>query len=630
MIAPPECVCQKDAREHRSTEGRISLWLLEHTSCIALVEPTRASNEVLLSPKALSTRRSGASSDRIGLKLRSRVEFCRSNHFFYTHILLSPESLQGFRKTRTMLLSRLSYFVLLAIHWSTSQAWSPGLQNCQRLELQRSQNNNLQSKPLCAVQFSEDEGDLEDQNQHRPRSTAEESMKKDNPAFPAMLTESWMEDGGDRRAVRTASSHSTQPRTIRGTGHDWGIHQQDKSPDQSNDPVPPLPDTLELVANQANDAIIFSLLEEHSEPFSDRIDPHILNNLWAGDRFWQHRRPVRKAADRGRIGIEIDGILPSLLAPTRRMTRSSTIRSVSLLLAGKLAVHPEWTINNQIEEQQDSIPILIYFNTIKQALWASHELSQLKQMHVSAEVNPYDSVSILALGDEGGLPSKMIAHTKQDNSRKKARPYRDGSVDPSRGIVIVVEPSDFHQEYKPPGPSIGAVERLQKLASQTALVGLPMVVISPRFAQSATGWDQSGYTQSATFGGLEPPRGPTPWILRDFVPPVYSWVGKVVGLAGAQRDSSPAGQNLLSDDDEVGEERSGAGSHYCYLNISMTQSVLHRQRAWHIYGVRTLNGESPPGMTPKHHSEYLASTQSSAGRPTKDVCTWIGKEFASF
>jgi len=169
---------------------------------------------------------------------------------------------------------------------------------------------------------------------------------------------------------------------------------------------------------------------------------------------------------------------------------------------------------------------------------------------------------------------------------------------------------------------MGTVESVQKLLLHASIHCMPVVMISPRFATLLeNGWDQSGYQQSASYGGAEPPRGPTPWLLRDFVPPVFSWVGKVLPLP-------PPSLPLNASEGERKE--------YCYYShVSMCQSIMHRQRAWHIFAHRQCQSvgrrknQQPLARQPSSY-EYLASSKSSAGRPTKDICLWICHEFASF
>jgi hypothetical protein len=217
---------------------------------------------------------------------------------------------------------------------------------------------------------------------------------------------------------------------------------------------------------------------------------------------------------------------------------------------------------------------------------------------------------IKCLGEECDVPEKMKFHDtaqKGEKAQRKAR-IRQGTVNPARGIVLIVQPTDFNEEYRPPGPSLGTVEALQKLVARATVEEIPTVLLSPRFATMEMGWEQSGYQQSSSYGGVEPPRGPTPWVMRDFTPPVFSWIGRAIEL--------PA-----SDVYTYTDER---GYHCRYLGISLYQSFMQEGHSWHLFAVKRRSSSS------NLEYEYIASTKSSAGRPTRELLLRVFSEFASY
>ena len=171
--------------------------------------------------------------------------------------------------------------------------------------------------------------------------------------------------------------------------------------------------------------------------------------------------------------------------------------------------------------------------------------------------------------------------------------------------------SDFNEEFRPPGPAIDSVSHLQKLAARAAVENLPIVVISPRFLVHqptlTNNWDQTGFQQSSVFGGSEPARGPTPWILRDFFPPAFVWVGKAASLV----NRTP---RLSDHDDSVDREVP------YFSRVTMMQSVLNECHAWHLFGAKEHRGKTT--------YQYLASTSTSSGRPTLSIIHSVFDEWS--
>eukprot|EP00797_Seminavis_robusta_P001780 Sro1107_g242120.2 (183) ;mRNA; r:29716-30264 len=179
----------------------------------------------------------------------------------------------------------------------------------------------------------------------------------------------------------------------------------------------------------------------------------------------------------------------------------------------------------------------------------------------------------------------------------------------------------------PPGPSVGAISSFQGLVARAALEELPVIMVSPRFlanempymAGSGRGWDQSvGSSQAATYGGAEPPNGPTPWVLRDFNPPVFCWIGNAVYL-----NSEGRRRRAIA--------KSGHGSTTSeYSQIVLTQTVMDGGHPWHVFAARReVDGSVATRGKETIVYDYLASTKTSSGRPTRSILQHILSEFGT-
>jgi hypothetical protein len=432
--------------------------------------------------------------------------------------------------------------------------------------------------------------------------------------------------------------------------NDWGIEHIEEKALQ-----PVFPATVDACTDAAWDAIAATLYNKQ------RMDPNVVQNILKGDTV-HGRRPVRGRKDAGRIGIEIDGAscmfrqgeIPRINTNNSKASLdASAIRRVSLILAGKLSQGP-WkgyekadTSDSTSTTASKGRQVAVYFNTIKQALAASHELQLLKRIErhgqteaqhnrgkksSSSTTSYYDNIQVLCLGQNEGIPKSM--REKRGSGIKKktmAASLTTGDVDPTKGLLLVVQPTDYNAEYRPPGPSVGTVEALQKLVTSAAIEHVATVVLSPRFLAneipySGGSWDQSGFQQSATYGGIEPPRGPTPWLMRDFSPPVFSWVGSALPLG------------------RTSKFRDALGDPCYYSGVSLLQSVMHQGHSWHLFVTKEQLG------TDKQHEEqrttassaaakpssktkgyqYLANTKSASGRPTRNVLRRIFGDFAPY
>lgn len=214
-------------------------------------------------------------------------------------------------------------------------------------------------------------------------------------------------------------------------------------------------------------------------------------------------------------------------------SEAKTLRIISLIMAAKLSRKP-W---NDLEDDLHGLDmnqrtnasgrsVAIFFNTIRQALMASSELKLLQSVSSLKDTDDplcYDNIRICCLGQDD-IPDEMMKD-KCDNGvtnngkRKKSKMSRDlgkGVVDPSKGIVVIVQPTDYNSDSNPPSPSIGSLQYLQRILARASIHKLPTVIVSPRmieqyaaFPNGSTdggGYEQSGYQKSSTYGGFEPPR----------------------------------------------------------------------------------------------------------------------------
>jgi hypothetical protein len=117
-------------------------------------------------------------------------------------------------------------------------------------------------------------------------------------------------------------------------------------------------------------------------------------------------------------------------------------------------------------------------------------------------------------------------------------------VDPTKGMMILCSPTDYSREYELPGPSINSTTDFQETAATALLHEIPVVVLSPRFvsfdeAASPLGGfsgtiSQHGYQQAGYYGGSEPPKGMSPWLMQDFFSPSYSWISWVASPSASR------------------------------------------------------------------------------------------------
>ena len=426
----------------------------------------------------------------------------------------------------------------------------------------------------------------------------------------------------------------------------WGIEQQRSE-------VPVFPDSMESVADAAFQAIAGTLYQQQE------LDPNTASNAMAHNVLFDYR-PTLSAQNTGRLGIELDGVGSLMANSTISRSRGSAMRRLILVLASKLSENKQWKAYETKTTPTKTRPVVVYFNTVKQALSATSLLQQLReqQQQSSSSTNlVLDNISIRSLGQGDELPLEMAQQSPVPLKRmgRKPKPPLESGVDPTRGLVVVVQPTDFNDEYRPPGPALGILGNFQILAARAARAELPVIMISPRFsAASASSSDASrrrgstsqtsnSYHQAATYGGREPPndgRPSSPWILRDFMPPVYCWVGRALTLSARERfqlQQRPEHHEHYRDihHGSLQKESGLELVSFPHSHMALVQSVMEEGHPWHVFAARRGRTQSEntdedlTGNARQVSYEYLASTKSASGRPTQDVMRHILQEYAS-
>ena len=257
------------------------------------------------------------------------------------------------------------------------------------------------------------------------------------------------------------------------------------------------------VVNDVFDAVAGTLYDKQ------KPDPSIASNARSTSLF--SYRPTRASSDEGRIGIEIDGAEFMFTSP---VSAGRAQRIFSLILAAKLSHDLSWNEYENEKYPADSFrPVALSFNSIKEALLARREM-QILQSNCGTEVerNAFNSIIVQALSD--GLPEIL-------NKPKKRGKISNLSVDPKKGLLVIVQPTDFNRNFDPARPSLNTLAEFQKSVTSAVIQNTPVVVISPRFLfygdTEAPDNEiyQNGFQQASYYGGKEPPRGPALSILRD-------------------------------------------------------------------------------------------------------------------
>jgi len=387
-----------------------------------------------------------------------------------------------------------------------------------------------------------------------------------------------------------------------------------------------------------------------------RVDPNIASNavhksvldyrpthpFTSSKRRWLNGDDSIKQADTqgrnknisARMGIEIDGATYLL---DDKQDEGRAIRLLSLHIAKRLSTQ-SWGDMAPTEKQQR--PVCLYFNSIEQSLLASRELNQWKREEIENK-SLLDNIQIYCLVQDP-IPPSM------------------GKGKSSGGIVLVIKPTDFvtdslvqdhlgdDRNVKTQEPRIQAniIDKLQALLFQASAFDIPTVVLSPRLSElppmqidtvpkrlGPTGFEQSGYQKASTYGGVEPPIGPTAWLLRDLIPPSYSWVGsaKQIGQRSRRSLRSIAATYLeQQNEDNTSSHAFNEDAVYSYHSrIVMKQSAMETGHLWHMFVVKeTISSRrQSEKISTQEDYHYIGSSISSRGRPSSRIMKDLFEEF---
>eukprot|EP00980_Cylindrotheca_fusiformis_P003098 scaffold720_cov114-Cylindrotheca_fusiformis.AAC.6 len=364
----------------------------------------------------------------------------------------------------------------------------------------------------------------------------------------------------------------------------WGVTKEDNYRD--------FPATIEEVIEHAFNAIAGTIYGKCA------MDPGIASNARSTSIFTN--RPVRSRNDAGRIGIEMDG-LRCLFPRETTMSPGQSVRRAALMLAGKLSMDDSWKSFEHKKAEGATLsttrPVVVYLNSVKEALWASAELQELKRTDINCI---YDNVRLMCLSDE--IPRDMLMDRKK---RRRWRGLSTGFVNATRGCVVLVQPTDYNSEHAPPGPAVENINCFQGILAQASVEEIPIIAFSPRYLNNDSPLevkrDQSGYQQSAVYGGVEPPKGPTPWVMRDFTPPVFCWIGNAAQIGKLPKEGCKV------------------------TRIALSQSAMEEGHLWHMFAARECTQSHKKTPTVEYH--YLASSSSASGRPTRALARKVLENF---
>jgi hypothetical protein len=144
-----------------------------------------------------------------------------------------------------------------------------------------------------------------------------------------------------------------------------------------------------------------------------------------------------------------------------------------------------------------------------------------------------------------------------------------------------------------------------------------------------SGFEQSGFQKSSTYGGIEPPVGPTSWLLRDLVPPIYVWVGCANALfqrKGTPQLSMRSVAALFHEHEHDGSSSrndSGTATYTLYTRIALVQSAMDAGHSWHMFAVKEHVSESLVKST----THYIGSSIASRGRPCSLIMKDVFEEY---
>lgn len=275
---------------------------------------------------------------------------------------------------------------------------------------------------------------------------------------------------------------------------------------------------------------------------------------------------------------------------------------------------------------------------------ASRELGRLREGTIDAD--SLDRITIHCLGRDS-LPSGMV--------KESGRKNHTGKNDPRESVVLIVKPTDYDSDPLTtiPGdarsgfamghqPTLqpNIVDELQSLLFQTSASAIPAVVLSPRLSKLLPLQSTSTYntgSDSSTYGGIEPEVGPTSWLQRDLVPPVYAWVGCASVIGRRTRSHGSVAASLHRQ-----QCRASCEEVMYFSRVALTQSAMEAGHRWHMFAVQ--EGWNPPAsahgkitkrmLAPeqgeRHRSyHYIGSSIAARGRPSSRIMYDVLEDYCS-
>ena len=327
--------------------------------------------------------------------------------------------------------------------------------------------------------------------------------------------------------------------------------------------------------------------------------------------------------NRGRIGIEVDGVRYLLTSEmkrrcferiyakylnvnrvtkyqeevvhvtdtTRRVRPTDDkfledfgLRVFSFMLATKLSQELSIkTLEDESLSNSSPVPVAIYFRDIEGVVQASTDLQIMKEF--DGEQGLYDNISICHLGDSK-LPSNLGRNDDLESENDRRERRSSGLVAPANGVAIIVQP--FYRD----------MENLQRISMISAVKSIPLILVSPRLENNI---ETECSELASSYGGEEPARHP--WFLKDFLPPAFAWVVD----ATVKKDTSTP-------------------------QISLTRSVNDKDHAWHLFyskrvpvPIEQYNERTSKLCNIEHH--YFASIPASTGRPSSELMLSLWKDW---
>lgn len=449
----------------------------------------------------------------------------------------------------------------------------------------------------------------------------------------------------------------------------WGVETAFSSTYDHKQP-PIFPSTFDEVAENAYDAIRGTILGLQLPDPNAAVNAmhrsvldyrpthpyHASSRNLDGETWGQSNGGTSKTKTAARMGIEIDGAAYLLRSEDLRGRERSTdegraLRILSLKIACRLA--------SLRDDELCNGSVAVYYNSIDQTFLASNDLRRLRETCDASLSSSFDRIQILCVGQHS-LPHNMLRRRRKTSTN---------------GLILIVKPTDYNfdspvaienefdssdetkQTTYYPTIHSDIIDKLQSLLFQAAASSVPAIVISPRLSElpplqqystsyryktGPSGFEQSGFQQSATYGGLEPPVGPTSWILRDLIPPVYVWVGCSLDLlsgakiAGQRRKVLPSINTIIErcKQQSVDSNSAGEGSYVFYSRLALTQSSMDSGHMYHLFAVKETAEVFPDHQNAytrdviwKSTYEFMGSVKASLGRPTCEVMNDVFTEW---